>query len=51
MGQTTLVVVLLDGAYTLCDVEVGLVLRIVVVSEIIGQTIVEFAYSDILVNR
>lgn len=45
MGQTTLALFFLDGTHFLCDVEVGTMLRPVVVADEIGKAIAELAYS------
>lgn len=51
VSQTALVVVFVDRAYFLCDVEAGYMLRETVVSDVISQTIVQMAYSHIFVYR
>ena len=50
VGQTLLRVILLDGTHTLGDVEVGLLLRGVVVTQIVRQAIVEFADTHTVVD-
>ena len=45
MGQATLALFFLDGTHFLCDVEVGTMLRPVVVADKIGKAIAELAYS------
>ena len=50
VGQSLLGVVLLDGAHPLGDVEVGLLLRGVVVTEVVRQTVVKVPDSYTLVN-
>ena len=42
VSQTALRLLLIDGAHTLSDVEVGHMLRIVIVADVIGKSIVEF---------
>ena len=51
VGQTLLVVLLLDGAHVVQDVEVGLPLGLFVVPDVVGQSVVEPARADLLVRR
>ena len=51
VSQTTLVVILIDGTHLLCNVETSYMLREIVVTNVIGQAIVEVTDSHILVNR
>ena len=51
VSQTTLVVILIDGTHLLCNVETSYMLREIVVTNVIGQDIVEVTDSHILVNR
>ena len=51
VSQTLLGIVFLNRAYTLGNVEVGFLLRSVVVSEIISQSVVKFSDTDIFVYR
>ena len=50
VSQTLLRVILLDGTHTLGNVEVGLFLRGVVVTQIVRQAIIELADTDTVVN-
>ena len=50
VSQTTLVLVLLNGAYTLCNVEVGYMLRPLVVADVVGQTVGQLADAHVLVD-
>ena len=50
VGQTVLVVLLLHGAHALGDVEVGTVLGIIVVTDVIGQAVVQLADTYGLVD-
>ena len=51
VSQTALVVVLLDRAHALSDVEVGLVLRPVVVTDVISKSVVQFSDAHLVVLR
>jgi integrase/recombinase XerD len=51
VSQTTLRLFLLDSAHFLCNVEVGTVLRPVVVADVVGQTIVQLANHYVGVSR
>ena len=51
VSQTTLRLFLLDSAHLLCDVEVGTILRPVVVADVVGQTIVQLANHYVGVSR
>ena len=51
MGQTALVLVLLNGAHTLSNVEIGHMLRPLVVPDVVGQSVWQLAYAHILVDR
>ena len=51
VGQSALVVVLLDGAHALGDVELGALFGPVVVADVVGQSVVKFADADIGVDR
>lgn len=50
VGQSALVVILLDGADLLCNVELGTILGPVVVTDVIRQSIVQFTDANIGVN-
>jgi hypothetical protein len=45
VSQTLLVVLLLDSTYIVVDIEASLTLRLLVVAEIIGHAIVQYAYA------
>ena len=51
MGQSALVVILLNRTHLLGNVELGTVLRPVVVTDVISQSVVEFTDAYIGVNR
>jgi len=51
VGQTPLVFVFLHGTHLLHDVEIGLVGRQVVLSDVIGQAVVELADAHRLIHR
>ena len=51
VSQTILIILFLDSTHTLGDVEVHFSLRIVVVADVIGQSIVKMAYDDRCVLR
>ena len=50
MSQTALVIVLLNTSHTLCNVEVGHILRPVVFTDVISQTIVQLSHFHVFVN-
>ena len=50
MGQTALVVILLNGAHTLRNVEVCDMFRPIVVADVVGQSVLKLAYAHVLVN-
>ena len=50
VGKTSLVVVFLHRPHFLCDIETGHMLRIVVVADVVGQSIVELALAKVGVN-
>ncbi len=47
--KTSLVFVLEDGTYLLGDVEIGLPLRFLVVSDVVGKPIVKLAHAYLLI--
>ena len=51
VGQSALVVVLVDGAHFLGDVEVDHMFGIVVFADVISQSVVQFADANLRVNR
>ena len=51
VSQTILIILLLDSTHTLGDVEVHFSLRIVVVADVIGQSIVKMTDDDRCVLR
>ena len=50
VGQSALVFLLLNGAHALCDVEVSHVLRVLVVADVVRQSVVKFADAHLIVN-
>ena len=50
VGETLLVVVLLDGADVVQDIEVGLVLRLFVMADVVGHPVLQPARADVLVR-
>ena len=50
VSQAALALLLLDGAHTLCNVEVGHMLRPLVVADVVGEAVVKLADAHILVN-
>ena len=51
MGKTTLVIILIDRAYFLSDVETSDMFRISIVTNVIGKSIIQSTDLHILVNR
>ena len=51
VGQAALALLLLNGAYLLCDIEVRTVLRPVVVTDVIGESVVKLAYPYCRIDR
>ena len=51
MRQTSLVLLFQDGADLLRDVEVGLTFRLLIVADVIGDSVVQFSDSDGRINR
>ena len=51
VSETALRLLLLNSAHLLCDVEVGTILRPVVVADVVGQTIVQLTYNYVWVSR
>ena len=49
VGQSALVLLLVDGAHALGDVEVGHVLGVIVVADVVGKPVVELAHPYLLV--
>ena len=47
--EAALALLFLDGAHLLCNVEEGLVLRLFVVADVIGEAVVEVAYAHLRV--
>ena len=50
VSQATLRLILIDGTHTLCNVEVGHMFRILIVADVISQSIVQFTYAHGWVN-
>ena len=50
VSQSPLVIIFVNGTHFLSDVEISHMLRVVVVTDVIGQPIVEFTYSHLRVN-
>ena len=51
VGQSALVVILLDGAHTLGDVELCTLLRPGMVADVVGQSVIQFANADVRIYR
>ena len=51
VGESALALLLLNGTHLLCDVEVGAVLRPVVVTNVVGQPVVELSDAYGLIHR
>ncbi len=51
VGQTTLMILLESRSDILCDVEVGLSLGILIVTDVIGETVGEFAHAHGRIHR
>ena len=51
MGQTALVLVFQDGAHFLGDVEIGLPLRLLIVPDVVGQSVVKLADAHLRIDR
>ena len=51
MGEAALVLVFKDGTDLLGDVEMRLVLRLLVVADVIGQSVLQMADADIRIDR
>ena len=49
--QALLVVILLDGSHVVENVEIGLTLRLLVVPDVVGESVFEFSGAEILVCR
>ena len=50
MGQTALVLLLLDGSHALGEEEVHAVFRIVVVADVVGQSAVQLADAHLVID-
>ena len=50
VGQTALLVVLLYGAHALCEVDLGPLLRPGIVTDVVGQSVVEPAHAHVFVD-
>ena len=51
VSQTSLIVFLSDGAYVLGDVKVCPVFGLIVVTDIVGQSVTQFPVSNLWVDR
>ena len=51
VSETALALLFLNRTHFLCDIEEGLVLRLFVVTDVIGQTVVEVTYAHFLIYR
>ena len=47
----TLVAIFEDSTYGLRDMELGTLLRLLIVADVIGQSVVQMTYAHVLVNR
>ena len=51
MGETVLVILLEDSTYGLRDMELGTLLRLLIVADVVGQSVVQMPHAYVLVNR
>ena len=50
VSQTTLTVVLVDGTYTLSNVEVSHMLRVLVMTNVISKSVIQFTDTNVRIN-
>ena len=51
VGETALALLFLHRAHLLCDVVVGYFLGIVVVADVVGESVVELTHAHVLILR